>query len=404
SDRAADLFGVARGTLFTRERLLQKLHPEDRDPTRAAMPRTEEEGIYDREYRVRVGDELRWLAARGKAIVGADGAISTMIGIVQDVTASRVAAAQLRDREEKFRTLAQTMLNHAWTATPDGLLDWLNEQTMTYSGLAMTALCGTGWTQLVHPDDLAEAGAAWQTAIQNEAPYETVFRIRRADGDYRWHLVRSAPIRNEAGVVSSWVGTNTDIEEQHRVRDTLARMNSALSQRVEERTRERNRLWDVSQDLLLVVGADGIFRDVNPAVRRLLGYEPSEIVGRSQDDILHPDDRLPSHQALEQALLGAMPRFENRVVHRDGRVRWFSWTASPDEHGLLYANGRDVSDEREARDKLAAAEHALRQSQKMEAVGKLTSGIAHDFNNLLHGIVTAMNVVKNQIVRGTVGT
>ena len=124
----------------------------------------------------------------------------------------------------------------------------------------MTALLGKGWLQIVHPDDVADA-ASWPGHIRLPTgdPYEVEFRIRRADGAYRWHLVRAQPIRLENGEIIQWVGANTDIEDQRVATDALAALNADLEQRVAERTAERDRVWRNSRDLLAVVDGAGDF-------------------------------------------------------------------------------------------------------------------------------------------------
>jgi PAS domain S-box-containing protein len=210
--------------------------------------------------------------------------------ILRDVNERRVAQEILRASESQFRTLAQAMPNHVWTARPDGQLDWFNERVYEYSGMTSGTLDGDGWSTLVHPDDLSTASERWLAALAAGAPYEAQFRIRSAAGLYRWHLARAFPTRGAYGVVLRWVGSNTDIEDQKVAAQTLADVNAALEERVSQRTSQ-----------------------------------------------------------------------------------------------------------------LMQAEEALRQSQKMEALGQLTGGIAHDFNNLLQGILGALDIVKRRIAEGRIG-
>jgi PAS domain S-box-containing protein len=210
--------------------------------------------------------------------------------ILRDVNERRVAQEILRASEAQFRTLAQAMPNHVWTARPDGQLDWFNERVYEYSGMKSGTLDGDGWSTLVHPDDRSAAGELWQAARAAGSPYEAQFRIRSANGLYRWHLARAFPTPGAYGVILRWVGSNTDIEDQKVAAQTLADVNASLEKRVSERTGQ-----------------------------------------------------------------------------------------------------------------LMQAEEALRQSQKMEAVGQLTGGIAHDFNNLLQGILGALDIVKRRIAEGRIG-
>jgi PAS domain S-box-containing protein len=174
--------------------------------------------------------------------------------------------------------------------------------------------------------------------------------------------------------------------ERRNAEQALAELAQSLERQVEERTRERDRTWQNSQDLLAVVSDDGRFLAVNPAWTVILGWRPHEVIGRSHLAFSHPDDQVASEDAYRQASVKQLEQFENRIRHKDGSYRWVSWVASPEE-GRVYASGRHITAEKEARLQLENAQDQLRQAQKMEAVGQLTGGLAHDFNNLLTGII-----------------
>ena len=328
------------------------------------------------------------------------GRIAGFLCVCSETTSKVSAERRLRDSEAQFRGLAQAVPNHAWTAWPNGRLDWFNQQVFAYSGLSKDRLEGQGWREIVHPEDLADAGAAWARALDTGMPYEVEFRIRRADGAYRWHLVRAQPIRAADGGVIQWAGTNTDIEDRRAATEALATLNAELEERVAERTAERDRVWSNSQDLLAVVGADGIIRTANPAWASILGHQPEAVAGRSCFDFIWPDDAGPAQGALQAASTDRdLTGFENRHCHRDGTPRWISWNTSR-VGDLIYAYGRDVTAEKEQASALKSAEEALRQSQKMEAVGQLTGGLAHDFNNLLTGITGSLELLRNRLAQG----
>ena len=313
------------------------------------------------------------------------------------------AEASRRESEAQFRAFAQAMPNHVWAATSDGALYWFNEQVYAYCGARPGELDGTAWAAIVHPDDVEAAGRAWADSLATGTPYETEFRIRRADGTYRWFLVRAEPIHGADGAVVRWVGTNTDIEDRRRAAAQLQSLNENLEQLVEERTRDRDRMWRLSTDVMLVARFDAVIVAVNPAWTTLLGWSEDDLVGRSFTDLLHPDDAASTAAAVGDLSAGAViPRFENRYRHRDGSYRWLSWTAVPDA-SFIHAVGRDFTVEKEAAEALAKTEEALRQSQKMEAVGQLTGGLAHDFNNLLAGISGSLELMQTRMSQGRMG-
>lgn len=316
-----------------------------------------------------------------------------------DLTAMHQQAQVLRDSEEKFRTFAQAVPNHVWTAPANGQLDWFNEQTLAYSGLTMAELSGPGWAQLVHPDDIDAAAAAWSKALATGSSYEIEFRIRRADGVYRWHLVRALPIHDAADTVVRWVGTNTDIEQQRSDREALRQLNANLERRVDERTRERDRIWRNAPDMIAVLQPDGTFTEVNPAWTQILGWAPPQVAGKRMDQFVHPDDRTNAELALQRATLGVLPSFECRVLHADGSHRSIAWTAAP-EGDTIFAFGRDITPDKQQKLALELAEEQLRQSQKMEAIGQLTGGIAHDFNNMLASIYGSIQLMQRKLKTG----
>ena len=163
----------------------------------------------------------------------------------------------------------------------------------------------------------------------------------------------------------------------------LRMLSEKLEGEVERRTLERDRIWNVSEDLLAVSNFEGYFLSMNPAWTRLLGWSEDEIKSMHVSELRHPDDA-PNAIAGRAQLAQGVPtlRMENRFRHKDGSWRWLQWTMTGD-NGLIYVAGRHVTAEKEA---AAALERAQRQTahlQKMDAIGQLTGGIAHDFNNLL---------------------
>lgn len=166
------------------------------------------------------------------------GAVTGWFGTNTDISAQAKAEQALRDSEAQFRTFAQAMPNHVWSATPDGMLDWFNAQVYQYSGAVPGDLDGQAWASIVHPDDIAAAAAGWGASLTAGTPYQAEFRLRRNDGLFRWHIARALPIHGPSGEITRWIGTNTDIEDQKNTAEALEHLNNTLEQRVEQRTAE----------------------------------------------------------------------------------------------------------------------------------------------------------------------
>jgi PAS domain S-box-containing protein len=149
----------------------------------------------------------------------------------------REKAARL-ESEASYRTLVETLPQFVWTCRPDGACDYLSPQWVHYTGVAEQEQLGYGWTRQVHPADWPRLQERWEESVRTGNNFDIEFRIRRADGVYRWFHTRALPLRGADGEIIKWFGTNTDIEEQKQTESTLKSHSSRLETDVEERTRE----------------------------------------------------------------------------------------------------------------------------------------------------------------------
>lgn len=131
---------------------------------------------------------------------------------------------ELSAAEERYRFLSDAIPVQVWTALPDGNLDYVSAGTVQFFGRPAEALLGTGWTEFVHPDDLATTGAAWAHSLTTGDPYECEFRIRNASNEYSWHLVRAIPFRDADGNITKWFGSNTNVDVQRRLSEERERL------------------------------------------------------------------------------------------------------------------------------------------------------------------------------------
>ena len=339
--------------------------------------------------------------------------------VCRDVTKEYLAAAALREREAELARVQQIgRIGGLEVDLTTGFRNRRSPEYLLIHGLPPDAANESheDWVRRIHPEDREATEKKFRDAVAGKVrDYTAQYRIiRPSDGETRWISVKSTIERDQNGRAIRLVGAHSDVTEQvmaeqalrqseerfRKLADQLAELNATLAQRVEDKTRERDRIWNVSQDLLLVADRNGVWRTVNPAWTRTLGWSEAELLNRTSDWLEHPNDGGITQAQINK--LGASEttvRFESRFRHKDGSYRWLSWTGVADQDHI-YAVARDVTAEKAAAERLKATEEALLQSQKMEAVGQLTGGIAHDFNNLLTGIVGSLDLLQTRLDQG----
>ncbi len=355
----------------------------------------------------------------GYSPLDGDHGIGGVMVICRNVTRNHEDNIALREREAELARVQEIgSIGGLEVDLRTGFRNRRSPEYLRIHGLPADATNETheDWVARVHPDDREATERKFIEAVKSGASeYFVQYRIIRPnDGELRWISVKALIERDEHGKPLRLVGAHTDVTEEVQAREALLRseeearqlalklaeLNATLAERVREKTRERDRIWNVSRDLLMVADYSGAWRTVNPAWTQVLGWSESDLLDRTSRWLEHPDDQAKTMAEVEKLASGQQTvRFENRLRHKDGSYRWLSWTAVPDDE-LIYCVARDITEEKAAAERLKAAEDALRQSQKMEAVGQLTGGIAHDFNNLLTGIVGSLDLMQTRLGQG----
>jgi PAS domain S-box-containing protein len=213
-----------------------------------------------------------------------------------------------------------------------------------------------------------------------------------------------SPVRDETGSVAGILCTVFETTDKVLAINELRKKEEALRHEVAAHAADRDRLWRISPDVMAAASlATGRFLTVNPAFTESFGWSAEEATSRPFMEMVHPDDREDVARHMMILAEGTpLVGYETRVLHKDGSHRWVQWTISP-EGELLYGVARDITAEKHQADALRQAEDALRQSQKMEAVGQLTGGLAHDFNNMLAGVAGHLELMKLRLRMGQAG-
>lgn len=253
----------------------------------------------------------------------------------------------------------------------------------------------------IHSDDVGRVRKHIAHAVQTGAPFREEFRMVARNGGLRWLVAEGRCKHRADGAPLRFKGIAFDVTERKRMEQELLELSTDLESKVTERASERSRTWQVSPDLLGVCNRQGYFETSNPAWQKILGWSEAEIASKLFSDFVHPDDLANTLLLWQDVTTRGVPSLqsENRYQCKDGTYRWLSWVAVP-EGDKIYCSARDITEEKERAEALVLAESALRQSQKMEAVGQLTGGLAHDFNNLLTTINGSLELIERSVAAG----
>lgn len=216
--------------------------------------------------------------------------------------------------DERFHRLITNIPQQVWTALPDGSLDYVNKQVTDYFGRSFDAMLGTGWIEIVHPEDVHETILRWTKSLATGCDYETDFRLRRADGCYRWHIARASALIDDQGNITQWIGTSTDITERKEAEALLAVSEAHLAA-----AQARALIGSWERDLTTGIGS------ASAEWFQIMQRDPALGVPSFDELIasLHPEDREPlrAHQAANLRNKNGS-QFDFRVLLPDGNTRW----------------------------------------------------------------------------------
>ncbi len=256
------------------------------------------------------------------------------------------------------------------------------------------------WHETWHlVDAMAVRAMAGQATFMQDMPFTV---LRHGYPEQTFFTFCFSPVRDVQAVVGGFAVTVIETTQSHHAQQLLRAEASSLEQQVAQRTADRDRLWSLSDALMIVAGLDGVILSANPGWTAALGWSEADTVGRHVRAFVFAGDA--AELDAEGTLLRTVAQRRQvrmRCLTADGRLRTIAWSVV-ESGGLLHAVGRDETEEAERAQQLSEAQERLRQGQKMEAIGQLTGGIAHDFNNMLQGIVLPLQLMQRRLQQGRV--
>ena len=345
----------------------QTVHPADLAGVQAILDDAVRRGCeFSLDYRIILQDgAVKFIHGSAYPAFTESGELVEFIGAVRDVTeqikaesALENALAKVRESEGQLWTIINTIPTLAWRTKADGYAEFYSQRWFDYTGLSFDEAKGHGWTAAIHPDDLRMIFDRWMEIMASEKPGEVEARFKRYDGEYRWHLFRTAPVSDGQGRILNWYGTNTDIEDLKRAEGEL----------------RRSKIYLLNAQKLSHTGSVGlrlsdgqIFWSEETA--RIYGYDPA--LQPTMEMVLqrvHPEDVEVLSQVFGRAMHGgASFDFEHRLLMPDGSVKYLRNVA----HSVIDDMGNEevlgvVTDITEQRQANAALEEALARIKKSE--------------------------------------
>jgi PAS domain S-box-containing protein len=403
-----EIHGLPPDTEDSHEDWVQRIHPEDRARTlkrftEAVSGKAEK---FSSEYRIIRPDngQVRWIATEARIERDAIGKPLRLVGAHIDITDRSMARETLRESEERFQLIANSAPVPMWVSNSDGTRAFANQAYLEFLGVGYDEALVFDWRKILHPEDLTRivqesvAGEASQRLFSLEARY------RRAGGQYRWMHSESQPRWDPAGNHIGFIGVAHDVTAAKEAENDLRRLNESLELRIEERTAQLaanetqlRAIFETTNQYQALLDLDGNIVYANSTALAGIRASQRDVTGKpfweaswfSATEGMRDTVR----NAFLAAVRGEIVRTET-LLHLPVGQRYFDFAMRPmfDQDSKLSGVLSEAIDITERR----KAEEALRQAQKMEAVGQLTGGVAHDFNNLLTIIRSATDFLRRR--------
>src|SRR3954470_14432106 len=392
----------------THEDWVNRIHPDDRERTVKqfldALEGRDED--YSATYRiVRPSDgQTRWIDVIAKIERDGDGRALRLVGAHIDVTERMLAQEKLRESEARFRLIADSAPVPMWVTKLDRTRSFANQAYVDFLGLPFKEAIAFDWRKRLHPDDQQRVV---QESIAGEAslkPFVLEARYRDAAGEWRWLRSESQPRWDPTGNHIGFIGVAHDITAAKQAEHDLRRLNEILEMRITERTAQlesseaqMRAIFETSHQYQSLLNPHGDVLYANKTALAGIRTDAGEVIGQPFWEPPWFSATPGMRDTVRDAFIAVMRGEEiqtEMMLHLPIGDRYFDFAMRPlhNQHGAVIGAVPEAIDVTERRQ----GEEALRQSQKMEAVGQLTGGVAHDFNNLLTIIRSATDFLRRR--------
>ncbi len=384
SDQTRKIYGILENDVTIRRVQTIPL-PEYRELLDAELKNLIESGHpYNIEFKIRRPSDnaIRYI----HSIAEYDSEQNIVFGILHDITEQKLAEQQRWESENRFRSFVENANDIVYAITPDGVFSYISPNWLDYLGQSPENAIGTRFDLYVHPDDISLCHEFLERVLDTGKKQSGVeYRVRHSDGTWRWHISNGAPLRDNSGAITGYIGIARDVTDQKKMEEAL-RENEAMLQAALENSH---------MGVAIASAPDIKLRYINDTALRIRGKSKMNIAGELYNQeyfknwqIYHTDghpfeyDEVP----LVRAITHGETCSKEFIIKRDSgedRIVWANAAPIYGNNGKIVAGivvFLDVTETRRLNER-------LRQAEKMESIGTLAGGIAHDFNNILGGII-----------------
>ena len=390
------LFGFADSEPVKFDRLLQVVHPGDRERMKQLVQHMfEHGGEYESEYRItRPDGSTRWILGHGSVELDERGKPAFARGVSRDITKRKIAEEELRESEARFRTVADSAPVLIWMSGPDKLCTFFNKGWLDFTGRTMEQELGKGWTEGVHADDLDHCLEVYGNSFNARQPFTMEYRLRRNDGEYRWLLDNGTPRFASDGAFLGYIGSCIGITER-------------------KLAEEKFRLViDAAPNAMIMVDSAGVISFANAPAATVFGYSLSELIGRHIETLI-PERFRDRHVGYRKGFL-SQPSSRAMGAGRDLFGRRKDGSEFPVEVGLnpihtteglfVLASVIDITARKQAELEHERQNIELVRVGRVAVMGELAASLAHEVNNPIGAIVANASAGERLLAAGKIGT